>query len=53
MSGILHHSEENISNMDQVADKVDLENDILEIGDFTYQFGRCIGVMVQYISATG
>lgn len=47
----LHHSEEKyLKYVEQVADKVDLENDILEIGDFLlYQFGRCISHGAIYI----
>lgn len=47
----LHHSEEKyLKYVEQVADKVDLKNDILEIGDFLlYQFGRCISHGAIYI----
>ena len=47
----LHHSEEKyLKYVEQVADKVELENDILEIGDFLlYQFGRCISHGAIYI----
>ena len=47
----LHHSEEKyLKYVEQVADKVDLDNDILEIGDFLlYQFGRCISHGAIYI----